>query len=211
MKIPFDIKFRPEIESGKYKVCDQSGKDARIICWDAKNKVRPQQCIIALVKEDSDSDDENNRWFDIDGRGADGYYRLFIITPEPELSEFEQEVRVCVTKNLTTHIKDGNGREMSSTVFIDDETAKKMAAELLELAKKEFCKDCCVNLDWYAKGRLDEIYKREKEGPAIQPYFPSCYHGGPCTNPMHDCINCPRQSTIGINTTTGTSTAKLEG
>ena len=41
---------------------------------------------------------------------------------------------------------------------------------------------------------------------------PLCYEpGGTCINPFHDCINCPRQSTIGISTNTGTSTAKVEG
>lgn len=22
--------------------------------------------------------------------------------------------------------------------------------------------------------------------------YPQCFNGGPCTNPQHDCINCPR-------------------
>lgn len=57
---------------------------------------------------------------------------LFIVTPDPELTKFEQEVRDCIVENLTSH-----GREMSSTVFIDDDTAKKMAAELLDLVRKE--------------------------------------------------------------------------
>lgn len=37
-KIPFDIKYRPEIESGKYKVKTNAGRPVRIICWDAKNE-----------------------------------------------------------------------------------------------------------------------------------------------------------------------------
>ena len=30
--------------------------------------------------------------------------------------------------------------------------------------------------------------------PSIQipTYVPDCFHDGPCTNPFHDCINCPR-------------------
>lgn len=43
------------------------------------------------------------------------------------------------------------------------------------------------------------------------PFEPLCLNGGECTNPFRDCINCPRQSTISINTTTGTSTSKEEG
>lgn len=33
----------------------------------------------------------------------------------------------------------------------------------------------------------------------------SCFEGGPCTNPFHDCINCPRQTTGGSWTTTSTT------
>ena len=53
------------------------------------------------------------------------------------LTEFQNAVRVMITEALTTHIKDGNGREMSSTVFIDDDTAILLSAGLLELAKNE--------------------------------------------------------------------------
>lgn len=28
----------------------------------------------------------------------------------------------------------------------------------------------------------------------IESWHPSCYEGGPCTNPFHDCINCPHLS-----------------
>ena len=38
-------------------------------------------------------------------------------------------------------------------------------------------------------------------------YCPLC--GGLCTNPFHDCINCPRHA-IGFNTQSGTSTASLK-
>lgn len=53
------------------------------------------------------------------------------------LTEFQDAVRVMITKALTTHSKYGNGREMSCTVFIDDDTAILLSSELLELAKKQ--------------------------------------------------------------------------
>lgn len=37
-KISFDIKYRPEIESGRYKVETNAGRPVRIICWDAKSE-----------------------------------------------------------------------------------------------------------------------------------------------------------------------------
>ncbi|MBO4924461.1 MAG: hypothetical protein J5382_10125 [Bacteroidales bacterium] len=219
MKIPFDIKFRPQIESGEYKVVTGDDRPVRIISWDKKT-YGGRTDIVALVPT-SQGDTETVQLYSPDGTlissSRNEKFKLFIITPEPELSEFEQEVRVCVTKNLTTHIKDRNGMEISSTVFIDDETAKKMAAELLELAKKELCKGCAANLKGYIKGRKDALKEMEGnrvykyEGPTTPAFWPPCHYGGECTNPFHDCINCHRQSTDGISTTTGTSTAKLEG
>ena len=42
---------------------------------------------------------------------------------------------------------------------------------------------------------LDEWSKKENTLKPLE--FPSfgrddCFHGGPCTNPYHDCVNCPR-------------------
>lgn len=219
MKIPFSIEYRPQIESGEYQVTNSIGEPVRVICWDADVISLPscgKKPIISL-QQGMDNHEvvvhhlDNGKVFKSEDTLAD----LFIITPEPELTEFEHEVRVCVTKNLTTHIKDGNGGEISSTVFIGDDTAKKMAAELLDLAKKELCKGCAANLEGYIKGRQDALKEMEEnrvykqEGPMIPTYYP-CPHGGSCTNPFRDCINCFKQS-IGINTTTGTSTAKVEG
>lgn len=50
------------------------------------------------------------------------------------------------------------------------------------------------------KERLCELLLEEwskKENTLVPFDFPSlgrddCYHGGACTNPYHDCINCPR-------------------
>lgn len=182
MKIPFDIKYRPQIESGEYKVKTKDGSPARIICWDSPiDKERP---IIAIVF------DYQIEQYKADGRYDNDFgttnYDLFIITPEPELTEFEADVMVILLEFVEE---------------VDANDVKRISKELLELAKKELCKDCPE------KRCNDYSY----EGPTPHTWFPSCYHGGPCTNPMHDCINCPRQSTDGISTTTGTSTAKVEG
>lgn len=198
MKIQFDVKYRPQIESGEYKVVTRDNDPVRIICWDANTK----QPIVGLVY-DSDGERETIGTFFDNGcwklEKGDSIFDLFIITPEPELTEFEQEVRVCVTKNLTTHIKDGNGGEMSSTVFIDDDTAKKMAEELLELVKKVLCKGCAARLEGYINGRDDALKEMDEnrvykhEGPYMPVYWP-CHYGGECTDPFHDCINCSRGS-----------------
>lgn len=118
-KIPFDIKFKPQIESGKYKVVTEDDEPARIICWDSTiNKERP---IIAIVFNDQIEQ------YKADGRYDNEYdtsnYDLFIVTPEPELSEFEKAV--------------AKYRPQSDT----KETIQRIASELLACARKETLKD----------------------------------------------------------------------
>ena len=79
----------------------------------------------------------------------------------------------------------------------------------IEVASKRFPEVSFAKLSRIAK-RFYELGLRAGQVYAATTYNPPCYCGGPCTNPMHDCINCPRQLTGRINTTTGTSSAKLE-
>lgn len=187
------------------------------------------------------------------------------------LTEFQNAVRVMITEALTTHIKDGNGREMSSTVFIDDDTAILLSEGLLELAKNELAKRDEVitlgklppydkgfqdgkaeamaylertyfcNPDKLPKWLKDDIARKELDAHTkgynkgykdaekqynesvayhfpIMPTPPSGWgcDGTHCTNPHHDCINCPvKYSSAGTittpNTSSGTSTLKAEG
>ena len=41
---------------------------------------------------------------------------------------------------------------------------------------------------------------------SVQSYEPDCFHGGICTNPFHDCINCPHKDNTGGITTINTRT-----
>lgn len=74
---------------------------------------------------------------------------------------------------------------------------------------KERLAELCVEKD-------KEILERDmqKYTPELKPFeFPSldrndCFHGGPCTNPFHDCINCPRQFS-GDGTTISTTQDNL--
>lgn len=47
MIIPFNIKYRPQIESGEYKVRTASGNPARIVCWDYKSQF--DEPVFALI------------------------------------------------------------------------------------------------------------------------------------------------------------------
>jgi hypothetical protein len=63
----------------------------------------------------------------------------------------------------------------------------------LELAKREICNGCAEKLNYYMKGKEDARKEYEKSYTFHYPtYDPPCPHGGMCTNPFKDCVNCPR-------------------
>ena len=120
-KIPFNVKFRPQIESGEYKVETRDGRSARIICWDKKNVNYP---IAALVTKD-----DHEYFYDYTRKGElhvseEGIYDLFIVTPEPEMSEFEKRLQEVLFEHATTN---------SSA----EEKAHQYSSELLSLAKQQ--------------------------------------------------------------------------
>ena len=114
-KIPFDIKWKPQIESGEYKVETDCKEPVTIIKWDLKNDNGNILCYYFDGKEDIPYVTE----------GKD----LFIITPEEELSEFEN--RLCEILDSAINY------QIHST---DEETikeAKELAHELFDLARTE--------------------------------------------------------------------------
>ena len=56
------------------------------------------------------------------------------------------------------------------------------------------------------KERLAELLAERDSQPVIPAIIDnshlSCFEGGPCLNPFHDCVNCPRQTTGGSWTST---------
>lgn len=127
-KIPFDIKFRPQIESGKYKVVDNDNHNIRIICWDMKSEKKYGYCIVGLVEFGPNH--EESTYYTIDGKARlmDKHPCLFIVTPEEEMTEFE---KACM-KLYNEGRDDGlSGDKLSN------ESVKESAAELLTLAREE--------------------------------------------------------------------------
>ena len=133
MKQPFDLSFYKSHPDCKVETRD--GKPARIVCTDAYSK--DNYPIVALV---NDGEREFANSYNPAGRccihNYDDDLDLFIVTDEEELTEFEQAVRTCVVTNLTTRTKGSMG-EIVSTVFIDDDTTRKIAKELLSLAREQ--------------------------------------------------------------------------
>lgn len=81
-RINFNIKYRPEIESGKYKVETRKGYPVRIVCWDWSTPYP----ILGKIEDDEEVY-SSNCW------SIDGYFNikdnntpfdLFIITDEED-------------------------------------------------------------------------------------------------------------------------------
>ena len=137
MKIPFDIKFRPQIESGEYKIVTTKGQSVRIICWDRNTTYWK---LVALVLA-PDGKTENPFTYDINGNESDGCmhnheFDLFIITPEEGLTEFESKLKYIVD-NLTNNITYRNVMKERFNRGDEDEQIKEYASELLAFARKE--------------------------------------------------------------------------
>ena len=124
MKIAFDIKYRPQIESGEYKVVTSFGEPAEIVKWDCNGQYPLLACIF-----DGDTDDA--AFYTEEGKGVcnskENY--LSIVTPEQELSEFELTLLDWLSSDTCGEIPMD---EMKKCV-------KNRAAELLALARKEPC------------------------------------------------------------------------
>lgn len=157
MRIPFDIKYRPQIESGEYKVETRDGNPVRIICWD-KDGSHP---IVALVTTYSDFNESFSEH--IFQYGIDGYYiarfesdyDLFIVTMEEKMTEFEKCLGFAMGFSLNDMEENRNGVIKH---------IKDAAKGLLALAEKEITKghehDVYVPEDTYH----EQLKKQWEEG-----------------------------------------------
>ena len=123
-KIPFDIKFRPQIESGEYKVETKVGCPVRIVCWDMICELP----ILGLVLLNDEKAEEIAVGFTNEGTNLLGeplYDKLFIVTPEEELTEFEKAIKDMIKPYAAW----------------PDDIFKEESAKLLFLAREQFIKD----------------------------------------------------------------------
>lgn len=119
MKIPFDIKYRPEVESGEYKVINDNGCPIDVIKWDAEFGGYPVVCLCCGMAYNYS---RNGRCLDTDCSN------IWIVTPDPEPSEFEE----CFIKE----IEEVHG----AVVPLDKGAIRSSCDKLLEIAKKEVMK-----------------------------------------------------------------------
>lgn len=118
-KIPFNIKYRPQIESGEYRLETTFGEPARIVKWDCRGKYP-----LLVIIDDGDTDDA--AFFHLDGVGCTEEERLWVVTDEPRLTEFEKAVQEA--SFLEIHAS-------------DEDAIKEQAKHLLAIARKELEKE----------------------------------------------------------------------
>lgn len=128
MRIPFDISKRPQIEGGEYKVIyveypSTNQYPVEILKWDSNSDAG---CIIGCIRRNGK---DRIYVFDENGEhkvsGEDD--RLFIVTPEPEMSEMEI--------SLLSWLSDDTCGEIPMERM--KQVVKARAAELLDLAKQQ--------------------------------------------------------------------------
>lgn len=129
-RIPFNVKYRPQLESGQYKlVCDSTGYIPTILSWDDKTDplyplIVDLRCINSDTHKEFPYTADGSQYTDRGHSITD----LFIITNEPELTEAELYLKSLIECYATTS---GNKYELP------EESAKKFANKLRELFKKE--------------------------------------------------------------------------
>ena len=159
-KIAFEIKYRPEIEAGKYKV-KVGEHDARIVCWDYNGDTT----LIVLVKDISE---ERAFLYDTTGR-----HKTCLLDRMPDLELYIYEPEMTV-EDLKKAVESGGALPL----WLESALSKRY-------------------IEGYSKGQ-EEAEKRLRKSTSYHfSTWPPCISGGPCTNPYHDCVNCPRPGTEG--------------
>ena len=132
MKIPFDIKYKPEIQTGKYKVVTKIGVPVEIVHWDLTMRKNPILAVISFFggKMDHRYGRSGKYYGDFISDDKD----LFILTDEPILTEFEQAVL-----DLVDHLMKGDyvypqrGSRDEEKGYDD---LQRVSSELLAVARK---------------------------------------------------------------------------
>ena len=142
----------------------------------------------------------------------------FIQKKLSRLTEFEKRVRFIMDEFSAGRYSADNINDVRGIAKGLLDIANKELPKAEELAKKHldgYClgrEDALRNLKDLIESQLNHKKVNEFNTPTINipTWEPPCYHGGPCTNPMRDCINCI-PTLERFNTTSGTSTLKAKG
>ena len=121
-KIPFNIKYRPQIESGEYKVETRDGRPGRIVCWDLNDG---DYAIVAVITQGDRDLVETYTNEGVYLLCEENAFDLFCVPPVQDLSKFEMATLKAFDKMFAG--------EKHLTPRTDH--VKEAAAELLAIAK----------------------------------------------------------------------------
>lgn len=128
-KIPFNVEFYPEIAEGTYKVVTRDGRDVELLKVNAD--LTDNESIVALINGKEGKKKYVKTYFSSGRAINENDDDLFIITNEPEPSEFEN----CISE-LIDEIDGDYAAFINPTVY--DKYIRKYAPKLLSIARKEF-------------------------------------------------------------------------
>lgn len=158
-RIAFNIKYRPEIESGKYKVVTSTNKPVRIICWDrvSKDGQFEDLKLCVLISEDNG---ESCYYYHLSGKPRFGNRDgdLFILTDEPVLTEFEEEL-IKIMKEEGSPI----GADTSKYTQGDIAAMHSYSERLLALARKQLQSEIDAEIDKAYKNSDAVQYRRGRQ------------------------------------------------
>ena len=164
-KIKFNIKYRPEIETGKYQVTTEEGIPVSILKWDLNGRypilgVTMVECC--NYEGDESWGEERPIAYNIEGEPV-GYVpaarkSLVIVTDDSELTEFEQEL-IKVMKEEGSPI----GADTSKYTEGDIATIHSYSERLLALARKQLQPEIDAEIDKAYKNSDAVQYRRGKE------------------------------------------------
>ena len=129
MRIPFDIKYKDNILSGRAKVETKYGQEVTILCFNAKSAGRDDD-IIGLVTCSDGVTQNVQRYYSNGYLIADSSRRgdkdLYVVFPDPPLTDFEKELVNYANEYINN----------SEDVTLNEQT-RKYSKNLLNLAIKE--------------------------------------------------------------------------
>lgn len=159
MKIPFSIEYRPQIESGEYKVETELGNPAIVMDWEWNNN--GEKCLAVKIPGHGK---DSGLLYNYNGKKA-GFFPeeggdLLIVTPEPELTEFEKALESFYNHHLQVCTYDNQG-----TV---EDSLHDGASKLLSIARKQLQPEIDAEIEKAYKTADEVMYRKGKEDGIVE-------------------------------------------
>ena len=205
----------PELEESEYErirkaIIGHLKNDVDFVC----NGITKDECLAWLEKQKINTDGDFARGYDcgyeccLNSHGAEWFEKQ---KEHPTDAKLERVIKAA--RRVLNNWLDGTDCPDVSGDFGELEYAiREYDGEEKQKESKPEVKDQFDDEEFrigYDAGKKDARKEQESMSTFYYPttYEPPCFHGGICTNPFRDCINCPRiGGNMGTTTTSGTYT-----